>query len=149
MLPHPFCLLYVPRVIYSEMLERALFECPNECCGLLAGVLEATKNEKLPVGRVARIYPLLNVAASPVEYLSDARSMFEAVRDMNRHNLEVLAVYHSHPTSPPVPSRKDLERNYSEEVVNLIISLMTETPTVRGWWLTAETYRKAEWDIVS
>ncbi len=144
----PFRLI-LPRDVYSVMVAQAVTERPNECCGLLAGVREVTDGEGMPVGRVARIYPLLNEAASPVEYLSDARSMFEAVRDMNRHNLEVLAVYHSHPTSPPVPSRKDLERNYSEDVINLIISLMTEPPTVRGWWLTAETYRKAEWDIVS
>ena len=35
------------------------------------------------------------------------------------------------------PSRKDLERNYSESVVNLIISLQSSQPEVRGWWLTA------------
>jgi proteasome lid subunit RPN8/RPN11 len=141
--------LVVPKDVYSVMVAQALTERPNECCGLLAGMLELTAGEGIPTGRVARIYPLLNAASSPVEYLSDDRSMFEAVRDMSRQGLDVLAVYHSHPTSPPVPSRKDLERNYSEEVVNLIISLTTEPPTVRGWWLTAETYQEAAWDVTN
>jgi proteasome lid subunit RPN8/RPN11 len=93
-------------------------------------------------------YPLINAAASPVEYLSDGRSMFEADRDMRRRGLEVLAVYHSHPTSPPVPSKKDRAMNYSPDVVNFILSLTTTPPTVRGWWLTAESYREAEWSVV-
>jgi proteasome lid subunit RPN8/RPN11 len=135
--------LFVPKDVYSMMIAQALSEQPNECCGLLAGVREATEG----VARVQRIYPLVNAAASPVEYLSDARSMFEAMRDMRRLSLDVLAVYHSHPTTAPVPSRKDLERNYSEEVMNLIVSLMNAPPEVRAWWLTAETYREADWEI--
>ncbi len=142
----PFRLI-VPNDVYTVMVAQALTEQPNECCGLLAGVLEAPPDEDVPIGRVARIYPLTNAAASPIEYLSDARSMFEAMRDMRHHGLDVLAVYHSHPTSAPVPSRKDRERNYSENVVNLIVSLTTTPPTVRGWWLTAESYREAEWII--
>jgi len=95
-----------------------------------------------------RCYPLVNAAASPVLYESDPRSMFEAVRAMMREKLDVVAVYHSHPTSAPVPSKTDLARNYSEDVVNLIVSLADETPLVRGWWLTATEYREAEWMIV-
>jgi hypothetical protein len=30
-------------------------------------------------------------------------------------------------------------------VVNLIISLQSAQPEVRGWWLTANDYREAEW----
>src|SRR5262249_40402087 len=100
------------------------------------------------IGRVTKRYPLVNAAASPVEYLSDDKSMFEAWRDWRKNGLEVLAVYHSHPTSPPVPSRKDLAQNYDPDVVNLIVSLQTDPPTVRGWWLTDVDYREADWEIV-
>jgi hypothetical protein len=37
--------------------------------------------------------------------------------------------------------------NYSPAIVNFILSLTTTPPTVRGWWLTAETYREAEWAV--
>ena len=48
----------------------------------------------------------------------------------------------------PVPSRRDLERNYSEQVVNLIIGLAGGEPEVRGWWLTATDYREAEFEVL-
>jgi proteasome lid subunit RPN8/RPN11 len=124
------------------MLWQARAESPLECCGLLAGVITPDG-----VGEVRLRYPLVNAAASPVEFESEPRSHFSADRDINRQGLEVLAIYHSHPTSEPVPSRKDLARSYSSDVVNFIISLMSSPPTVRGWWLTDVDYREAEWTI--
>lgn len=73
--------------------------------------------------------------------------MLDADRDMRSHGLDLLAVYHSHPTSHAVPSRTDLERHGMEEVVCLIVSLADDPPTVRGWWLTDQDYREAEWEI--
>ncbi len=109
------------------MFAQANAELPNECCGLLAGVVDAGG-----VGRVVWRYPLTNAAASPVEYLSDAKEMFAAMRDMRKRGIDVIAVYHSHPTSEAVPSKTDLARNYSPEVVNLIISLQDGTPSMRA-----------------
>lgn len=128
------------------MIAQALAEKPNECCGLLAGVLEETAASR--IGRVVERYPLINALARPTAFLSDPRSMFEAVRDMRRRAIDILAVYHSHPHSAPIPSQTDLAQNYSAEVVNLIISLREETPEVRGWWLTAAGYRQAEWEEI-
>jgi proteasome lid subunit RPN8/RPN11 len=135
----------LPRVLYEEMLAQARAELPNECCGMLAGRIEPAGPGETPKALVLRRLPLVNAAASPVEYLSEDRSMFDAVRAMDKEGLDTLAVYHSHPTSQPVPSRKDREQNYSQNVMNLIISLNGPEPLIRGWWLTAAEYREAEW----
>lgn len=136
----PFRLI-VPRSSHDAMVAHALAERPNECCGLLAGV----RNEG--VARVVAHYPLVNALASPVEYEAEHKSLLAAHRDTWARQIDVLAVYHSHPTSPPVPSRKDMERSYWEGVVYLIISLMASTPEVRGWWISATDYREAEWEV--
>jgi len=124
------------------MLWHAQAETPCECCGLLAGMIRVDGT-----GEARLRYPLVNALASPVEFESDPASLFSAWNDIRRQGLEVLAVYHSHPTSEPVPSRKDLARNWSPDVVNLIIALTTTPPTVRAWWLTAEDYRSASWQV--
>ncbi len=141
--------LQVPRQIYEEMLAQAVAELPNECCGLLAGRIEGEKTAQPRIGRVVRRYALINEAASPREYLSEPRSLLAADRDMRRLGLDILAIYHSHPTSEPVPSPTDLERSYyGPGVVNLIISLKTGEPRVRGWWLTETDYREAKWERI-
>jgi proteasome lid subunit RPN8/RPN11 len=127
------------------MLAQADAERPLECCGLLAGQPLASS----PEVRVLQRYPLVNAVASPVEYESEAHSILAAFKDMRRHDWDVLAVYHSHPTAPPIPSRKDLERNfYGEEVVHFIISLQSAQPEVRGWRLSENKYREADWLVV-
>src|SRR5262245_30819973 len=106
--------LQISRQFHADMLAQALSESPNECCGLLAG----------REGGVTHRYPLRNALASPVRYESDPRDLLAADKDMRQQGTELLAIYHSHPTSEPVPSRTDLERNfYGSEVVHLIISI--------------------------
>ena len=131
--------LQLPRKMREEMIDHAHGEAPNECVGLLAGVIEGG------VGVVRARYPLVNAAASPIEYLSEPKSMFAAHRAMHKYSQDILAIYHSHPTSAPVPSRTDIARSYSPDVVNFIISLLRETPLLRAWWLNEDGYRELDW----
>jgi proteasome lid subunit RPN8/RPN11 len=109
---------------------------------------------EVQLARVVSRYPLVNDVRAlredhgdpEREFLSEPQSMFQAVRDMGRLRLDILAVYHSHPNSQPIPSQKDLDRNYSPHVVNFIISLQTDPPTLRAWWLNESGFREAEWD---
>ena len=116
-------------------------DLPAECCGLLAGTIEAG------VGRVTQHLPVVNALISPTEYESEPRSMLAAHKAMRASGTDVLAVYHSHPTSDPVPSKKDRERNFGERVVNLIVGLKGAEPVVRAWWLTAGGAQEAEWEV--
>jgi proteasome lid subunit RPN8/RPN11 len=133
--------LLLPQKIYHDMISHAQTDSPNMCCGLLAGKVERG------AGQVTKLYRLVNDAASPKEYLAELHSMFRAVRDMRRSSLDVLAVYSSRPISQPVPRRMDLERNYSPAVMSLIISLKETEPQVRAWWLAANEYWEASWEV--
>lgn len=122
------------------MVAHAQSELPNECCGLLAGRVG-------PDGEVAEVetsFALINELKSPTEFRSEARNHLAAEREIRRLGLEVLAVYHSHPSSEPIPSKKDLERNYSERIMNLIIHMQD----VRGWWLTETTFVPGQFETV-
>jgi proteasome lid subunit RPN8/RPN11 len=135
---HPFQRLVIPPDVLAAVVEQAKSEAPLECCGLLAGRVRGQ------VGTVEFRYPLRNEAASPVEFVSEARGMFDAVRDVDRRGLALLGVYHSHPGTQPVPSKTDLERNYSPDVVNVIVSLWCQPPEVRAWWLREDGFSPAE-----
>jgi len=85
----------VPASVLSELAEHAQEEAPNEACGLV--VLKGGVAERYVRGR--------NAAASPYR--------FELEVDPEAWFLEddgyELAVYHSHVSSPPRPSRTDVE----------------------------------------
>jgi [CysO sulfur-carrier protein]-S-L-cysteine hydrolase len=146
----PF-LLQVSRRFVDEMVAHAQAERPNECCGFLAGTVEQLADADvcttLPLARVIRRYALVNAAASPITYFADPSDLFSAHKDMRRCGLELLAIYHSHPTSDPVPSRRDRDQNQYPGVMHFIISLKTNEPAIRSWWLTPEAHHEAAWRI--
>src|SRR5947209_3149749 len=125
--------LLLPRQLHNAMIAHAQAELPNECCGLLAGTIGTDG-----IARIERRYGLVNALASPTEYESEPHSLFTAYKDMRVHGVDILAVYHSHPTSAPIPSRKDRERNYLGDVMHFIIGLRNADPEVRGWWLGSD-----------
>jgi proteasome lid subunit RPN8/RPN11 len=141
--PSPLPRLLLPARLLADLLSQALAESPLECCGLLAGPPAAAGAE---AARVTARYPLPNAAASPREYQGDARATRAAFEEIDARGLALHAVYHSHPAARAVPSRTDLERNaFGADVVHLIVSLLTEPPTVRGWRLGENDYHEADW----
>ena len=138
----PFSRLVIPDLLLEEVIAHARSTSPDECCGLLAGVIEngtATASAR---------FAITNDRASPTAYQTNAADLFAAFRWMRATGTELLAIYHSHPTSPPVPSRRDVEENtYGESVVHLIVGLAGPTPDVRAWWLTESGYREADCEL--
>ena len=140
----PFHLL-LPAQIRNEMFSHAQAELPNECCGQLAGQVRPDG-----VAEVVKRYPLINTAASPIRFRSDGKDLFDASRDMRERGIELLAIYHSHPSSDPIPSATDLKENYyGLHVVNFIISLKGGTPVMRGWLLKEESFAEVDWELTS
>jgi proteasome lid subunit RPN8/RPN11 len=138
----PFTRLAIPATILDEVIAHAREALPNECCGLLAGCVEDG------VGVVTARFAVGNDLASPTAYYTNARDLFAAFRAMREGKLELLAVYHSHPSSDPIPSDRDVAENtYGESVVHLIVSLAHTTPDVRAWWITEQGYREVDWEI--
>jgi proteasome lid subunit RPN8/RPN11 len=135
--------LVIPRDLHDQILSQAQAEQPNECCGLLAGKVAEG------IGRVVLAYPLPNSAQMKARrYLADTHALLRANKDIDERGLEILAVYHSHPTSPAVPSATDHEQwGHGEEVVCLIITLLENPPVMHGWWMMETEHREAEWGV--
>jgi proteasome lid subunit RPN8/RPN11 len=126
--------LRVPRAVLDEMVAHARGCLPAEGCGFLAGTGDA----------VTHFLPLVNELASPTAFATEARSAFAAFKAMRAAGTELLAVYHSHPTSAPVPSRRDLEQNTYGPAVAWVIVGLAGDPEVRAWWLGETDFREAE-----
>ena len=135
----PFTRLVIPDSLLAEVVAHARRELPNECCGLLAGQIADG------AGVASASFPIGNDAASSSEYETNARDMLRAFRAMRERGIELLAIYHSHPMSEPLPSGRDIERNtYGESVAHVIVGFAAKEPQVRAWWLGENGSREAE-----
>ena len=87
--------MVVPEPLRSELAEHASEELPNEACGLV--VLRDAVAERYVRGR--------NAAASPYRFELDVDPETWFLEDDGYE----LAVFHSHVSAPPRPSRTDVE----------------------------------------
>jgi proteasome lid subunit RPN8/RPN11 len=141
------CYVQIPRQIYEEMLAQALRDFPNECCGLLGGLIVPKGKRK--ICRVVRRYPLINAAASPLQYEADPKGLFLAFKNMRLLGIGLLAIYHSHPASDSVPSKTDLAGNYfGSEICHLILSLTNKVKPLQAWQLDHTGFREATWGFM-
>jgi len=131
----PFQLL-VQEVSLNEVINHAISELPKECCGLLGGKFEYRLGQR--IGVVNSVYRLENSLKSEVEFLSSADSMFKAYKEIRQKGEEVLVVYHSHPVSHPVLSKKDLEMIEDTNVLHLIVGNVGKMPEFGLWWVSEE-----------
>ncbi|MBA2226894.1 M67 family metallopeptidase [Thermogemmata fonticola] len=133
---YPFDQLLVPQGLHFQLIHHARLALPHECCGLLAGRIHRGQ------AFVTHVFPLGNALASPTAYLTDPRDLLHAFRSLRQLRCDLLAFYHSHPTSPPWPSRRDLEQNtYGSEVLHVIVSLAEEEPEIAAWRLFPASYQ--------
>lgn len=87
--------MVIPAAVRSALVEHARAEEPNEACGLIV----------LRDGVAERYEPARNAAASPFRFELDAPPEIWFLEDEGYE----LAVFHSHLSSPPRPSRTDVE----------------------------------------
>jgi proteasome lid subunit RPN8/RPN11 len=103
----------IPEAIRAELEAHARAEEPNEACGLLA----------LRDGVAERYIPARNAAASPYRFELETEPENWFLEDGGYE----LAVFHSHVSSPPRPSRTDVENiGLWQDRPYLILSLGTE-----------------------
>ena len=115
--------LIIPKQVLDEMLSHCKAGLPNEACGILAG----KGNE------VSKIYAMSNIENSPVSYLMDSGEQFRVMKDMREQKLDIVGIFHSHPSSAAYPSPKDVGLAFYEEAVYIIVSLASGEPVVKGF----------------
>jgi [CysO sulfur-carrier protein]-S-L-cysteine hydrolase len=109
---------------WDEMRTHVARQIPLEACGLLAG-----KNDQ-----VEKVLLVRNQAQSPVRYVMDPYEQLKAFSWIESHDLDLLGIFHSHPTGPETVSATDIaEAAY--EVVHLIWSLSGSIWKARGFFI--------------
>jgi proteasome lid subunit RPN8/RPN11 len=127
----------VPKAIYDEMIEHALADAPNECCGMLA-----TRN-----GEAVELYRAANAAASPLRYEIDGAEQYRIQMAIDDRDLELGAIYHSHTRSDPYPSQTDINLAFYPDAVYVIVGVAGPTPVVRAFTIRGGEVGETELEV--
>jgi proteasome lid subunit RPN8/RPN11 len=84
------------------MLDHVRACLPEEACGLVGGQIEAE------TAHAALVVPIVNELHSPVRFRMEPNEQIQAFYTLEKLGLDLIAIFHSHPVGPPVPSRTDL-----------------------------------------
>lgn len=108
----------VRKEILARLAEEAGHVPGEECCGLLAG----------RDGVITEMYLAVNALASATAYEIAPKDLFRILREMHAAGLELMGIYHSHPTGENQPSARDIERAYYLDVGYFILSPLPGAP---------------------
>lgn len=93
--------LILTREAWQAMRRHISRHAPLEACGLLAGMND----------RVESTYGIPNAERSPVRFRMEPRAQWHAFQRMEAAGLELVGIYHSHPSGPDRPSQTDIDDN--------------------------------------
>lgn len=133
-----------PIVLHHEHADairaHALADAPNECCGILAGVMEADRI------LVREVHPADNVweGERTHRFLLDPRAQLRVQRDCRERGLSVVGFYHSHPEGAAVPSGFDTELAWPEMSYVIVALRDGRFHELRSWQLDEPSRRFVE-----
>lgn len=129
----------LPRALINQLLHHAQQSSSAEVCGLIGGIGDVP----------TRCYPIANIASAPQRlFAMDPAQQIAAMRTMRECGEVLFAIYHSHPDSPSLPSRTDLQQANYPEALYLIISLQTQgVLEMRGFRLKENTVAEIALEI--
>lgn len=124
--------LVLPRKLVNQILTHAQQHEHTESCGLISAAGASP----------AHYYAVKNVAADPAtRFEMEPRQQIAAMKHMREHDEKLLAIVHSHPQSPPLPSAADMQEAGYPDAYYIIVSLNT-----RGV-LEMRGYKKADGEM--
>lgn len=109
--------IIIPRTLANRLLTLAQLTPDVEICGLIS----KNTDEKY------QVYPIENIAGNKsCVFEMQPKQQINAFKLIRENQQNLFAIYHSHPDSKAVPSKKDLNDAAYKDALNIIISLSTK-----------------------
>jgi proteasome lid subunit RPN8/RPN11 len=122
---------------YKKMIAHIESQLPLEACGLLAG-----NDSKVEV-----VFEVTNQAQSPVRFMMDPIEQLNAFEWIDSKGMELVGIFHSHPTGPETISPTDIaEAAYA--VVHIVLARVNGAWRARGFWIEDNEFREVPLQII-
>jgi proteasome lid subunit RPN8/RPN11 len=106
--------LILPKRLINQIITHVRQHEQIEACGLLSRA----------GNQPGHYYAVKNIAADPsVRFEMEPKQLIAAMKHMRVHGEDLLAIVHSHPASPPLPSAADIDECGYPNAYYIIVSL--------------------------
>ena len=122
----------------QDMIEHADSQHPLECCGLLSG----------RGGVIQTATRATNESHSSHQFFVPAAELFAFFREVRRSDRQFLGIYHSHPFSEALPSRRDAAEFFYPEASYWILSGRQPEPEVRCFVWSGTAFQEKRFEVV-
>ena len=120
------------------MISHVDAHLPMEACGLLAGRGSSVES----------VLVVTNQAQSPVRFVMNPIEQLNAFDWIDSHGLDLIGIFHSHPTGPETVSPTDIAES-AYDVVQVILAHVDGDWRTRGFWIENNSYREVTLQIGS
>lgn len=121
----------------QKMIAHVNSHAPLEACGLLAG----------RGSKVETVLMVANQAQSPIRYVMDPIEQLSAFEWIDSNGLELIGIFHSHPTGPETVSPTDIAQA-AYAVVYVILARVENSWRARGFWIEDGKYNEVGLQIL-
>lgn len=123
----------------DKLIAEAEKQTPNEACGLIAG-----EN-----GMAKIIFPLTNISENPFTFLMEPGEQISTLFRIEELGLELAAIFHSHPHSPPIPSPTDIMESHYPDIPYIIIGKEDGEWALKVFLINNQIYDELDLIIIS
>lgn len=113
---------------HLQLVAWARAAAPDEACGLLVG---RRRGERVEVEHVRLARNIARDARRAFEVHPEDHLAFS--REAERHGLDVVGAWHSHPRGPATPSPADLAAAANGWAQLIVALAAPDTPELRAW----------------
>jgi len=124
----------------QAMLFHVLSCLPEEACGLISG----TQN-----GEIVSVFPITNELHSQTAFQMAPQEQIQAFLQIEKNNLDLIAVYHSHPNGLARPSESDIDQFQYPGVIQLIWSYQDSKWRLNGFIIESRLAREGALNLIS
>lgn len=115
----------------QQMIAHVDLHAPLEACGLLAGRGSSVES----------VLTVRNQAQSPVRFAMDPIEQLQAFEWIDSQGLDLVGIFHSHPTGPETVSPTDIADS-AYAVSNVIMARVNGEWRARGFWIEGNGYEE-------
>src|ERR1041384_8278274 len=121
--------------LLREIYDHTEASYPNECCGVMVGTSDESKNHTVHAFRICKN---LNTERARDRYDMDPLDMLRVEREFEKSPWDIIGIYHSHPDHPSRPSQTDTDRAWPYYSYVIISVQKGTAASAQRWGLNAD-----------